>query len=155
MRPHEDDFTQCTLTREQLAQLLREFFSRPEAEAVNYTSVFLGRLVEYPWLSRFLAAQAAADPGWDAETGRPRSGDINTYVRTALFSPAGLELLRPVFAETGYRIMGVSVEKVLVAKAESLPELGLAGMTRYPYDALTHLRLVKNCDCVVPDSPRE
>ena len=144
VRTHEDAFTRCTLTRGELARLVQEFLRRPEAGAVRYQSFFLGRLEDHPWLSRYLAEQAQADPNWDAVSGLPRNGAINGFVHTILSSADTIALLQPLFDGTGYTVTGVSVEKVLVARADSIAWLETSRADLVPYDALTHVILAGN-----------
>jgi hypothetical protein len=144
VRPHEDAFTHCTLTREQLASLLQEFLGRAESSTTPYHSLFLGRLVDHPWLSRYLVEQALADPNWDTASGLPRNGAINGFVRTILSSVDAIALLQPLFDGTSYTVTGVSVEKVLVAPADSIAWLETSRTDLVPYDALTHITVNEN-----------
>ncbi len=141
VRPHVDAFTQCTLTRGQLAALLQEFLGRTESLTTPFHSLFLGRLVDHPWLSRYLAERALADPNWDAESGRPRTGEINAFVRTILTSADAIALLQSLFDGTGYTVTGVSVEKVLVMPANGIAWLDTSRTGLVPFDALTHVTL--------------
>jgi hypothetical protein len=143
VRPHVDAFLQCTLGPVELAQLVREFLLRPEHGADRYQSLFLGRLVEYPWLSRYLAGHALEDNSWDGVHGLPGAGGINEFVRRILSTPDALALLQPAFDGTGYTVTGVSVEKVLVVPANSISWLEIPGTVLVPYDALTHVQLKK------------
>ena len=143
VRPHADAFLQCTLTREELASLLREFLHRPEHGAIRYQSLFLGRLVEYPWLSRYLAEQATVDPIWEAIGRRAQDGEINAFVRAIFTSADAIALLRALLDGTAYTVTGVSVEKVLVAPANSIGWLENSRTDLVPYDAMIHLNLQK------------
>jgi hypothetical protein len=107
-----------------------------------YTSISLGRLVDYPWLSALLTRTAAVDRHWNARTGRPLHGDVNRYVAELLSRPAATEPLQPVLASSGYRIHGASVEKVLVATADRIPGLADGAVQgRLPFDAMLWLLL--------------
>ena len=141
VRPHKDAFLQCTLGPEGLAQLVREFLLRPDQGAARYQSLFLGRLVEYPWPSRYLAVHALEDNSWDGVHGLPRASGNNEFVRRILSTPAALALLQPVFDGTGYTVTDVSVEKVLMVPANRISRLELPQADLVPYDALTHLIL--------------
>jgi hypothetical protein len=114
--------------------------------------VFLGRLENYAWLSTLLTEQAVAASGptgaWLADKGHARGGNDNAFVAEILArhkpAPAvGGEgvggLLMPfvwVLARYGYRIDGVSVEKVMSKEIDGRPG-------KFPYDALVHLRIGK------------
>jgi len=141
VRPHRDAFLQCTLGREDLAQLVREFLLRPEQAAIRYRSLFLGRLVEYPWLSRHLADRALEDANWDPVRGSPRAGSVNEFARGILSTPSALALLQSAFEGTGYTVTGVSVEKILVAPANSVAWLENSRADLVPYDAMTHVTI--------------
>ncbi len=107
-----------------------------------YTSISLGRLVDYPWLSALLTRTAAVDRHWNARTGRPLHGDVNRYVAELLSRPAAIEPLQPVLASSGYRIHGASVEKVLVATADGIPGVADGAVQgRLPFDAMLWLLL--------------
>ncbi len=141
VRPHVDAFTHCTLSREELKSLLQEFIRRPESPATPYHALFLGRLVDHPWLSRYLAEQALEDTNWDPVRGLPRDGDINAFVHAVLTSAETIALLQSLFEGTGYKVIGVSVEKILVAPANSITWLESSGTALVPFDALTHVTL--------------
>ncbi len=144
VRPHENAFIHCTLTRETLTRQVQEFLSGADIGVNGFQSLSLGRLVDHPWLSRYLAEQALADGNWDAVRGMPRNGDINGFVRSTLTTPAALALLQSVFEGTGYTVTGVSVEKVLVLPANSMPWLETSHTELVPFDALTFVRLERN-----------
>lgn len=108
----------------------------------TFTSLALGRLIDYPWMARFLAESAAKDPRWDAAAGKPKGVHENRYVADMLARP---EIVGPIEAVTrphGYRVAGVSVEKVLIGGFENVP--GSEGPRRrgkVPFDAQTWFRL--------------
>ena len=115
VRPHENAFLVCTLTQAQLQDLIRSFLTQPENRQVEFRSISLGRLVEHPWLSKYLAIHTLAHDNWDVEKGQPRTGYINHLVRDILSAPDLLEQIQASFAGSGYTVVGASVEKVLVA----------------------------------------
>jgi hypothetical protein len=131
----------CTASREELQRLLREAFSRtapPRLEGV-YRSLYLGRLVEFPWLSAELVASAAADAAWDARKGRPVGKDPNAYVAAILSRRAVTEPLQSAIAGSGHRIRAASVEKVLVGDRRLRGGEGPPG--RLPFDAMVWFSL--------------
>ena len=114
----------------------------------RYRSLFLGRLVDYPWISEGLALWAARSPAWNAETGRPRNeADPNAFVSRAMHEAGTLEPLARPLAREGIQLQGVSAEKVLIATvaelafADRLESEGVPGAARIPYDAMVHLSL--------------
>jgi hypothetical protein len=142
LRAHHPRYQPCNIDQEALETLLAAAFAKTEPPALRgeYTSLFLGRLVDYPWLSRHLAETAYRDKRWNRKKGRPIGREINGYVARLLFNR---DLLNPIEAELGrhgYRIAGVSVEKVLVGGPSALPDpKGLEG--RLPFDAQVWIRL--------------
>jgi hypothetical protein len=139
-----------------LYQALDEQRNNPDLKLI-----FIGRLVDYPWLSRALTGHAANNSGrlgfWDAGTGHAFDGDDNQYVVDALTSQFGQALVGhpflpafgDVLAEHGYRISGASAEKVLTRPITipGWPKIGRPAEPdfsgHFPYDALLHLRIQK------------
>jgi hypothetical protein len=117
--------------------------------------IFLGRLVDYPWLSNALRNYAMDNSGrlgfWNADTGRSVDGDDNAFVGYAIAWKfrGSMPPFGDVLAEHGYRVVGTSAEKVLVKPMtisawpsfDSPPQQDLTG--RFPFDALVHLRIAK------------
>ena len=114
---------------------------------MEFRSIFFGRLVEHPWLSKYLAAHALAHDNWDVVKGQPKTGYINQLVRDILSAPDLVEQIQASFAGSGYTVVGASVEKVLVTKANEIDRLELHEPVLVPYDALVHFILKKT----VPD----
>jgi hypothetical protein len=131
----------CAVSREEVQRFLREAFSTttPPRLAGVYRSLYLGRLVDFPWLSAELAARAAGDAGWDARKGRPAGKDPNAYVAAVLSRPAVSGALQSALAGSGYRLGPASVEKVLVGDRRQRGGEGPAG--RLPFDAMVWFRL--------------
>jgi hypothetical protein len=122
-----------------LAAALDGLLRSARADRAGPFSLFLGRVVEFPWLSRELAQQARESRGWDPLTGRPLAGDPNRFVAGLL---AGSAALRDLVS--GYAILHVSVEKVLVptrAEIRSRQAGEPVPDQRLPYDALLWVRL--------------
>jgi len=145
VRPHENAFLVCTLTQSQLHDLISVFLRAPENQQMEFRSIFLGRLVDHPWLSKYLAQHALADAKWDRKKGRPVAGIgyINHFVRDVLSTPELLGLVQEPFTDNGYTVVGASVEKVLVTKASDIDWLEINDPALVPYDALIHFTLAK------------
>jgi hypothetical protein len=148
LRAHHPRYRSCEIDRGSVVAVLAEAFSGeapPKSEA-GYSSLYFGRLIDFPWLSRALAASAARDPAWDPKRGKPASVDVNKYVARTI---SGMELvaeLDATLAMGGYRVAGVSVEKVLVGSFRDVPsyrgeELGEELHGRVPFDAQVWFRL--------------
>jgi len=128
----------CYVLPETAAAELRAALKQ-RAEVSSLKLLFLGRLEDYHWLAMRVARSAAADEKWDSQNGKLREGNLNAYV-AGLLMRENLSPLADVLAEYGYRIVGASVEKVMVH------EMGFAGMPsgKCPGDALVHLRITKS-----------
>jgi hypothetical protein len=126
----------------------------------NLKLIFLGRLESYPWLSDELFQRArfgSTGPGfWDETTGHP--ADVtsdNEYVAAVLYGQVAsicpseicarpmLADVAAVLAEQGYRLTGVSAEKVLVREAPPTGGVEWLPGGKFPVDALIHLDIAK------------
>jgi len=137
----------CNIDQEAMLSALEAAFSKTEAPKLEgtYSSLSLGRLIDYPWMCQYLANAARHDRAWDLKKGRPGSMEINKYVADLLFQKELIGPLEPVLAKGGYRVVGVSVEKVLVGGAKEIPLYqGERFAGRVPFDAQVWLRLEKD-----------
>jgi hypothetical protein len=139
-------YPKCYATKESMQKALKAVFSKtdpPKLEGI-YTSLFLGRLIDYPWLCEYLVASAYKDPRWDKNKGKPVSMDINKYVSTILSSKEVTAQFEDAFGDKGYRIKAVSVEKVLVGGFRDVPlHQGEMAPGKVPFDAMIWFRLEK------------
>ena len=147
LRAHHPKYKGCHITREDMLLVLEGAFSKTDSPKIesNYSSLFIGRLIDYPWLSQYLAISAHRDSGWDLKRGKPSTLDINKYVSQVLFRKELIAQIEAPFAKGGYRIFGVSVEKVLVGGFREVPLYqGKIFSGKVPYDAMVWFRLKKN-----------
>lgn len=136
--------SRCRVAREAVQRLLAAAFSRAAAPRLvgRYSSLYLGRLVDYPWLSSFLASTAAEDARWDRRRGRPFAMGANAYVSTVLSARQVTAPLESAMERGGYRVRAVTVEKVLVGSFRDVPgHEGPAPPGKLPFDAMVWLRL--------------
>ncbi|HEX5842438.1 MAG TPA: hypothetical protein VFY62_08160, partial [Pseudomonas sp.] len=104
--------------------------------AQAYSSIFLGRLLHYPWLVDALLQAAAASPQWDATAGAAKDGQDNRTVALLLSHSDALQGVRASLRRAGYDLRGVSVEKVLVGgQADFPPHLAPEIQGKLPFDA--------------------
>jgi hypothetical protein len=104
----------------------------------------MGRLIDYPWLSQYLATSAHRDRGWDPRKGKPVAMDINKYVSQLLFRRELMAQIEEPFARGGYQVIGVTVEKVLVGGFREVPLYqGKLYPGKVPFDAQVWFRLRK------------
>jgi hypothetical protein len=129
-----------------LTALLQEAFPNGRME-LDRASLELGRIIQYPWLSKSLAEAALRSPVWDPKRGRGRRGDDNPAVASMVDTRRLLLPLVPTFARFGVRARAGSVEKVLVGEVGETQELAALEKTptaagkKLPYDAILWLRL--------------
>jgi hypothetical protein len=92
-------------------------------------------------LSIRVALTAWQSPGWDARAGRPRSGDVNGFIRGLANESRLAPEIEAVFEARGLALAVASVEKVLIARAQELPffdaltRAGVKPDDRVPWDA--------------------
>ena len=147
LRAHHPKYKGCHITRDEMLLALDNAFLKKDSSEIegNYSSLFIGRLIDYPWLSQYLATTAYRDRGWDSKKGKPAAMDINKYVSQVLFRKELTVQLEKVFAKGGYRVAGVTVEKVLVGGFREVPLYqGKMSPGKVPYDAQGWFRLEKN-----------
>jgi len=144
LRAGHPNYKPCFIDKAAVTQILSEAFAKPHPELASrvFTSLAIGRLIDYPWLVQFLARRAARDPGWDAAAGKPVKVHINRYVSDVLSSPEIVLEIEAPLREQRYRIVSVSVEKVLVGSFENVPQLeGPRRKGKIPFDAQVWFRL--------------
>ncbi len=144
--------TPCPLslpdTAAALDALLAEAFAGGRME-LGRASLELGRIVDYPWLSKSLADAALRSPVWDPKKGRGRRTDDNPAVASIVDTRRLLQPLAPTFARYGVKARAAGVEKVLVGRVGETDELAAleaipaAKDKKLPYDAILWVRLEK------------
>lgn len=125
---------------------LSEAFSKTDPPRLEgtYSSLSIGRLIDYPWLSQHLALTAHKDKRWDRRTGKPVAMDINKYVSFILSEKTVTDQIEGALAGSEHRVVSASVEKVLVGGFRNVPLYqGEMAPGRIPYDAQVWFRLEK------------
>lgn len=144
----------CRASRESVEEVLRAAFSRTDPPRLEgpYTSLFLGRLVEYPWLAAHLVSTAAADRRWDARAGKAVGVGTYAYVAAVLSAPEATVPFEPALRAGGYRIRAATVEKVLIMDLRRASEYdGPRPPGKLPFDAMVWLRLERRSPRRRPD----
>lgn len=141
LRSHENAFLTCTVSQDKFHELIVTAITELEIEKTEIKSLFIGRLVEYPWLSQFLANHALQHPDWNAEEGKFAGENINTFVSGILSAPELLEQIQRPFNGMGYIVTGASVEKVLIGRANEIEWLEINEPIMVPYDVMVHFIL--------------
>ncbi len=147
LRAHHPKYKGCHIDKDAMVSVLSAAFSKNDSlkREGSYSSLSIGRMIDYPWLSQYLATTAYRDRGWDSKKGKPAVMDINKYVSRVLFRKELMVQIETVFEKGGYRVVGVTVEKVLVGGFREVPfyqEKMHPG--RVPYDAQVWFRLERN-----------
>lgn len=136
----------CAVSKEAMLQTLAAAFARTDPPKLDgtYSSLFIGRLIDFPWLSQHLALAAYRDKAWNRAKGKPVAMDMNKYVATLLARREVTAQIEETFGDSGYRIAGVSVEKVLVGGFGNVPLYeGKMHPGKVPFDAMVWFRLEK------------
>ncbi len=147
LRAHHPKYKGCDVDKDSMLSALSAAFSKTDSPKMegSYSSLFIGRLIDYPWLSEYLATTSYRDRGWDSKKGKPAAMDINKYVSQLLFKKELMAQLWTVLEKGGYRVTGVTVEKVLVGGFREVPFYrGEMHPGRVPYDAQVWFRLERN-----------
>ena len=147
LRAHHPKYKDCHIDKDSMLSVLSAAFSKDDSPKLcgSYSSLFIGRLIDYPWLSQYLATTAYRDRGWDSKKGKPIAMNINKYVSQLLFGKELMAQIEPVFEKGGYRVAGVTVEKVLVEGFREVPFYqGQMHPGRVPYDAQVWFRFERN-----------
>jgi hypothetical protein len=147
LRAHHPNYKGCHIDPTSVVSALTAAFLKRDSPKLegSYSSLSMGRLIDYPWLSEYLATTAFRDQGWDSKRGKPAVMDINKYVSQLLFRKELTAEIETAFEKGGVRVVGVSVEKVLVGSFREVPFYqGEMHPGRVPYDAQVWFRLEKN-----------
>jgi hypothetical protein len=143
---------QCPLSLPDTAAALDALFSEAFAGGRmqhGRASLELGRIIDYPWLSKSLADAALRSPVWDPKKGRGRRSEDNPAVASLIDTRRLLQPLAPTFARYGVKARAAGVEKVLVGRVgeseqlAALEAIPAAKDKKLPYDAILWVRLEK------------
>lgn len=144
-RPHTDAFTACRTSEEDYRRVVTTWLRGRPTDAPPLTSLYLGRAVNFPWLSSQIADAAWHSPGWATLLRKARPGQRDRLAAEFLRSPVLLHRLAEPFKESAYEVAGISWEKVLfgpagqhVSDAQRDPT---TATILVPYDAQLWLRL--------------
>ena len=146
LRVHSEG-NDCHIDKETMSSALKAAFSKPEAPKLEgiYLSLSIGRLIDYPWLSQYLAATAYKDPAWDRQRGKPVSQNLNKYVSNILSGREVTAEIEKAFSASGYRVISAVVEKVCVGRFRNVPMYqGKMSPGRVPIRNIFHLLINKN-----------
>jgi hypothetical protein len=143
-------WSRCTASlSEQLPlweKICAEFFSK-DKNAQAFRTLFWGRLEPETQngsreLSLRLAVAAYQSPGWDVKRGKPKSGDMNGFIRNIANKKMIYPELQEMFGRFQRSIVFSNAEKVLVIEAAKLPfyeqlkRQGIKAADRLPFDCV-------------------
>jgi hypothetical protein len=128
-----------------LSRLLDQILS--QNPQTPFPTLFWGRLTpDTPkddlQMAQRLALAAFRSSQWDRRSGKPRTGNINLFVRQLLNSTEIYPELDELFSRFNKKIGVSDVEKVLVTTAEKLPfykalhAQGISTKDKLPFDAM-------------------
>jgi len=144
LRAHHPQGRNCLIDRDSTLSVLDAAFSRTDFPKPDggFTSMSIGRIIDYPWLSQYLANTARNDGKWNKKKGKAGTLDINKYVSGLLLQKEVLSPIETIVGKGGYSVIGVSVEKVLIGGLGEVPQYkGDVAAGRFPYDAQVWFRL--------------
>lgn len=145
LRAHHPRQRPCAITKDEMISALGAAFLKTDPPKLDgpYSSLFIGRLIDYPFLSQELAVAAYHDNRWDRKKGKTKSIGINNFVSDLLFREV-IPHFEETFSEVGYKISRVNVEKVLVGNFDQVPLYdGVLSSGLVPFDAMVWFRLEK------------
>jgi hypothetical protein len=143
-------WSRCTASlSEQLPlweKICAEFFSK-DKNAQAFRTLFWGRLEPETQngsheLSLRLSLAAYQSPGWDVKRGKPKSGDVNGFIRDIANTKMIYPELKKLFGRFQRSIAFSSAEKVLITEAAKLPyyeqlkQRGVKAADRLPFDCV-------------------
>jgi len=146
LRVHPE-YNDCHISKDSMLSALKAAFTKTEPPKLeeSYSSLYIGRLIDYPWLSQYLASTVYRDREWDKKRGKHVSLNINKYVSNILSREEITVQLEEAFAASGYKVISTTVEKVLIGDFRSVPLYhGEMIPGKVPYDAQVWFRLKKN-----------
>lgn len=139
-RKHTDAFSACPVSEASYRQVLRQWLQTRATDLPPFTGLSLGRVVDFPWLSRLIADTALRVPAWQSLIIATPRGRLDALA-ARVFENAELRArLAEPFAGSGYDVIGLSYEKVLYGKARD-HATDRKDDTLVPFDAQLWLRL--------------
>jgi hypothetical protein len=141
LRPHTSAIERCTIDEPTYRKVVAEWIRARPADSASISSLSLGRAVDYPWLSRFIADSALASPDWAKRVANARGVERDELAAAILSDPALRKRLDIPFEGTRYRVSQVTFEKILFGRADEHTSGKKGGSTIVPFDAQMWLRL--------------
>jgi len=146
VRIYHTELGECAVQESDVYDFLNRAFTKLSEKKpdVIYKSMYMGRIIEYPWISKFLADSAKACPCWSVVKGKAIKGNNHTLVSDILNCERIVNPFNEKLKLIGYRVAGVSVEKILIStgKPIKLPQW-IDFKIKVPFDAMLWFKLEK------------
>ena len=146
VRIYNPKLAECTVQKNDLFDFLKKAFTKLSEKKpdITYKSIYMGRIIEYPWISKFLADSAKACPNWSVVKGKVIKGNNHTLVSDILNCKYIINPFNEQLKLIGYKTAGVSVEKILIStgKPIKLPQW-IDFKIKVPFDVMLWFKLEK------------
>lgn len=126
----------CTFDEANYRTSIQKWLSQRDVDAAPLESMYLGRMEDYPWISKYLAKAAIQSQDWDLERGTSHDGHPYRLIESLLIDEAFRRRLDAPFVKTPYTVHRVSVEKVRIDDASKVLDPYEPGFGKVPFDAL-------------------
>ncbi|WP_299493130.1 hypothetical protein [Acaryochloris sp. IP29b_bin.137] len=133
----------CTFDEANYRTSIQKWLSKRPINATPLEGMYLGRAINYPWISKYLARTAIQSKDWDLEKGTSHDGHPYRLIESFLIDQEFRHRLDAPFADTPYTVNRVSVEKVLIDDASMVLDQYKRGAGKVPYDALLWVDLIE------------
>ena len=125
----------CTFNEENYRTSIQKWLSKRPVNAAPLEGMYLGRVDDYPWISKYLAKAAIQSQEWDLKGGN-HSGNSHRLIESFLLDEPFRHRLDAPFVNTPYTVHRVSVEKVRIDDASKVLDQYEPGFGQVPFDAL-------------------
>ena len=128
--------------RDRYQTVIEDWVQERGNDAPPLNGFFLGRAMDYPWISQHLAQSALRSPEWDLQAGTAKTGDTSRLVESFLLNDEFKQRLEKPFQHQSYSIGTVSIEKLAVAPINKIVPVSENPRQIVPLDALLYFKLV-------------
>ena len=133
----------CTIDENSYQRAVRQWLDRRATDSTPINNFFLGRAIDYPWISQYLARAASRSTEWDLKTGTSHNLHPHALVKSLLMEEAFRQRLDAPFVDTPYTVGDIDIEKLLVGDASTALDEPENGFGKVPFDALLSVELTE------------
>lgn len=126
----------CMFDEKNYRTSIQKWLSKRPVNAAPLGGMYLGRVEDYPWISKYLARAAIQSQEWDHKGGKTNSSNSHRLIEFFLLDEPFRRRLDAPFVNTPYTVHRVSVEKVLIDDASKVLDQYEPGFGKVPFDAL-------------------